>query len=54
MEEKSKRKYEKPKATKICLDAECVLLAGCKTSGTAGPDGSGCPGTFGSCNEPAS
>lgn len=54
MEEKIKRKYEKPKVTKIYLDAECVLLAGCKTSGIVGPDGSGCPGAFGSCHEPGS
>ena len=53
MEEK--RKYEKPKVTRIYLDAKCVLLAGCKTSGTVGMDGSGCPGPFsGNCREPGS
>jgi hypothetical protein len=54
MEEKSKRKYVKPKVTKIYLDAVCVLSAGCKTSGILGPEGTGCPGTFGSCYEAGS
>jgi len=42
MEEKKKIKYVKPKITKIYLDAECAVLGACKTSGQAGPNGSGC------------
>ena len=40
MKEKNKRKYVKPKVTKIHLDAECAVLGACKTSGQAGPSGS--------------
>jgi hypothetical protein len=42
MGEKKKRKYVKPEVTKIHLDAECAVLGACKTSGQAGPGGSGC------------
>ena len=41
--EKKKRKYEKPKVTKIKLDAKCAVLGFCKTDGsTGGPTGGNC------------
>jgi hypothetical protein len=41
--EKKKRKYEKPKVTKIKLDAKCAVLGFCKTNGsTGGPTGANC------------
>jgi hypothetical protein len=42
MENKNKKKYVKPQVTKINLDAKCAVLGGCKISGDAGPNGSGC------------
>ena len=42
MEIKKRKKYVKPKVTKIKLDAKCAVLGGCKISGEAGPNGSGC------------
>jgi len=42
MEIKKRKKYVKPKVTKIKLDAKCAVLGGCKISGEAGPSGSGC------------
>jgi hypothetical protein len=42
MEEQKKRKYVKPKVTKIYLDAECAVLGACKFSGGSGPNGSNC------------
>ena len=36
MEEKNKKKYVKPKVTKIHLDARCAVLGACKANGTAG------------------
>ena len=47
MEEKKKRKYVKPEVTKIYLDAACAVLGACKTSGQAGPAGSGCQDVWG-------
>ena len=37
MENKEKKKYEKPQVTKIKLDAECAVLGFCKTNATIGP-----------------
>ena len=37
MEKDKKKKYEKPKVTKINLDAECAVLGFCKTTGSLGP-----------------
>ena len=49
MEQEKKKEYEKPKITKIKLDAACAVLGFCKTSGTVGPGvgaGAGCnPGS---------
>ena len=45
MQEEKKKKYEKPKLTKIRLDAKCAVLGFCKTSGKKGPgvgSGAGC------------
>ena len=45
MQEEKKKKYEKPKITKIRLDAKCAVLGFCKTSGKKGPgvgSGAGC------------
>jgi hypothetical protein len=49
MEPEKKKEYEKPKITKIKLDAACAVLGFCKTTGIVGPGvggGAGCsPGT---------
>jgi hypothetical protein len=42
MENKKRKKYVKPKVTRIKLDAKCAVLGGCKVSGDSGPNGSGC------------
>ena len=42
MEEKEKKKYEKPRVTRIKLDARTAVLAICKTTGVGGPGGYGC------------
>ena len=39
---KTKKKYEKPKITKIKLDAKTAVLGVFKTSGMGGPGGMGC------------
>jgi len=53
MEEKNKRKYMKPKVTKIDLDAECAVLGACKTGSVHGPSGTGCQNMF-PCNQQSS
>lgn len=49
MKQEKKKEYEKPKITKIKLDAACAVLGFCKTSGSVGPGvggGAGCsPGS---------
>jgi len=42
MEKKQKKKYNKPKVTKIKLDAECAVLGFCKTSPGVGPGKPNC------------
>jgi hypothetical protein len=42
MKPKKKKKYEKPRITKIMLDAECAVLGFCKTSGSGGPSAANC------------
>ena len=55
MEKKVKKKYEKPKMTKIKLDAKTAVLATCKTSGVVGPGGMGCKTFLGDpCNQAGS
>jgi hypothetical protein len=56
MQEEKKKKYEKPKITKIRLDAKCAVLGFCKTSGKKGPGvGSGAACNAGTpCDAPGS
>jgi hypothetical protein len=57
MEKKNKkRKYVKPKITKIKLDPTTVVLASCKAAGiSAGPLNNNCRGgVFGICREQGS
>jgi len=42
MENKEKKTYEKPKVTRIKLDARTAVLGICKTSGAGGPLSYGC------------
>jgi hypothetical protein len=44
MKQEKKKKYEKPKITKIKLDAACAVLGFCKTSGIVGPGVGGVAG----------
>ena len=37
MQPSKKKEYEKPKITKIRLDAECAVLGFCKNTGKIGP-----------------
>jgi hypothetical protein len=37
MDKKNKKKYVKPKVTKIKLDAKTAVLGFCKTNSSAGP-----------------
>lgn len=41
MEKKKRKRYEKPKVTRINLDAKCAVLGFCKTDGSLGPGGNG-------------
>jgi len=56
MQPKKKEHYEKPKLTKIRLDAKCAVLGFCKTSGKKGPGvGSGAACSAGTpCDAPGS
>ena len=49
MEIKKRKKYVKPKVTRIKLDAKCAVLGGCKIAGDDGPSGTGCQNIMG-CN----
>jgi hypothetical protein len=42
MNNKPKKNYEKPKITRIKLDAKTAVLSVCKTSGVFGPGKTGC------------
>jgi hypothetical protein len=42
MEKSPKKIYQKPRVTKISLDAKTAVLAVCKTSGKFGPGRTGC------------
>lgn len=48
-----KKKYEKPRITKIRLDAECAVLGFCKNTGFGGPLAKNCA-TGAPCNAPGS
>ena len=56
MQVKQKEQYEKPKLTKIRLDAKCAVLGFCKTSGKKGPGvGAGAACSAGTpCDAPGS
>jgi hypothetical protein len=47
--EKEKKPYEKPKITRIKLDAKTAVLGVCKTAGAGGPSGTGCEVYSASC-----
>ena len=52
--DQKKKEYEKPKVTRIKLDAKCAVLGFCKGA-TGGPAGVGCKDTFNSpCNSQGS
>ena len=42
MDKTEKKTYEKPKITRIKLDARTAVLGICKTSGAGGPNAYGC------------
>jgi hypothetical protein len=46
-ETEKKKNYIKPKITRIKLDAKTAVLGFCKTSGMAGPGGTGCQSFLG-------
>jgi hypothetical protein len=49
MEDSQKKKYEKPKVTRIRLDAKCAVLGFCKQASTgSGPVATGCVDGLGS------
>jgi hypothetical protein len=54
MESKEKKKYEKPKVTRIKLDARTAVLGVCKTSGAGGPFAYGCEEYSSPCDSPGS
>jgi hypothetical protein len=47
MENIKKKQYEKPKVTRIRLDAQCAVLAVCKTTGSADGPGPNCQNFIG-------
>ena len=47
METQKKKKYEKPKVTRVKLDAQCAVLAVCKTSGSFDGPGPNCQNFIG-------
>ena len=42
MERNKKKKYKKPKVTRINLDARTAVLGFCKTAGSIGPSAVNC------------
>jgi len=54
MEKGHKKKYEKPKLTKIRLDPETAVLGKCKNTGLRGPNGDHCGVPFPICREAGS
>jgi hypothetical protein len=51
MERNNKKKYEKPKLTKLPLDPETAVLGKCKNTGLRGPRGANCGMPFPLCRE---
>ena len=56
MDETKKKKYEKPEAKRIHLDAKTAVLGFCKTTGSLGPlaDNCGVGGGWGPCSSEGS
>jgi hypothetical protein len=54
MADDRRKKYEKPKLTRIRLDPETAVLGKCKNSGLRGPSGDHCGVPFPLCREPGS
>jgi hypothetical protein len=55
MDNKIKKKYQRPKVTQISLDAKTAVLAVCKIDGKFGPGKSGCKNHLGNwCNQAGS
>ena len=54
MSKNKKKKYEKPKMTKITLDPETAVLGKCKNMGMTGPRGGNCGLPFPQCRVPGS
>ena len=54
MREHGRKKYEKPKVTKIRLDPETAVLGKCKNFGLTGPNGTDCGAPFPVCREQGS
>ena len=50
MENKEKKKYDKPKVTRIKLDAKTAVLSICKTTGAGEPSAAGCNDLGIDCN----
>jgi hypothetical protein len=46
--DQKKKEYEKPKVTRIKIDATCAVLGFCKSASRSGPAVSGCTDGFGS------
>jgi len=42
VEKHAKKEYEKPRLTRISLDAKCAVLGFCKTDGSTGPGTPNC------------
>jgi hypothetical protein len=55
MDTKIKKKYQRPKITRISLDAKTAVLAVCKTDAKFGPGKTGCKNHLGNnCNQAGS
>jgi hypothetical protein len=54
MEKDKKKKYDKPKVTKVNLDAKCAVLGFCKINGSVGPSGFNCGFPFTPCSSAGS
>ena len=54
MDTKEKKTYEKPKITRIKLDARTAVLGICKTSGAGGPNAYGCEVAYVPCDSAGS
>jgi hypothetical protein len=53
--DQKKKEYEKPKVTRIKLDAKCAVLGFCKNGLSSGPAGIGCKDVFSApCNSQGS